>query len=383
MKLNPTILALLLILIGSACQVHAQQRYVGPPQTGAQYGSYTVSPGQPAAEVYQTALLFGGGETPQADACDDPSCLDEACADDCCGPRWQFYGEFLYLRPGNDKVSYAVPINGAIVPPAGVAPVQVGPEGTVDNGFQPGFSIGLGYALSECSNIGASYTYFESNTADTTTRSAPFVLRSLVHHPGTANAATDFLQADAAYSIDFQMLDVEFNRLLASGDLYALRYVIGARYGQLDQDFQSIFSNSTTTEIVATDVNFDGGGIRFGLEGERHAECSGFMVYAKGNASFLGGEFTGSYLQGDAFGGNVVNTGWTDDRIVSIVDAEIGVGYTCCESCLRFTIGYMVSAWGNVVTTDDFIQSVQTNNSTDVSDTLTFDGLTSRVEFRY
>ena len=328
-------------------------------------------------------MLQGDGEVPQTDARADQS-FEVACVDGCCRPCWQLYGELLYLRPGNDKVSYAVPINGAIVPPVGVAPVQVGPEGIADNGFQPGFRIGLGRALSECSNLGASYTYFESNTSDTKARPGAFVLRSLVHHPGTANAATDFLQADAAYSIDFQVVDVEFNRLLASGESYALRYVIGGRYGRLEQGFQSMFSNSTDTETVATDVNFDGGGIRFGLEGERHARRSGFMVYAKGNASFLGGEFTGSYVQGDAFGGaTVVNAGWSDDRVISIVDAEIGVGYACCDGRLRFTAGYLVSAWSNVVTTDDFISSVQINDSSDVSDTLTFDGLTSRVEYRY
>lgn len=376
MKLNPTILTLLLILIGSAHQVQAQLWDEEPSQSGDQndLAGYAVMSGEPTTEVLPTAMLQDYGGPPQTGV--------SSRVVDSCGPLWQFYGDFLYLRPGNDKVSYAVPINGAIVPPPGVAPVQIGPEGIVDNSFHPGVRVGLGRALNACSNIGGSYTYFESDTADTTTQSVPFVLRSLVHHPGTANAVTDFLRADAAYSVDFQMVDVEFNRLLASGDLYALRYAIGARYGQLEQDFQSIFSNSTATEIVATDLDFDGAGIRFGLEGERHA-CNGLMVYAKGNASFLGGEFTGSYLQGDLFGGNVVNTGWADDRIVSIVDAEIGVGYTCREGRLRLTAGYVVSAWGNMVTTDDFIQSVQTNNSTDVSDTLTFDGLTSRVELRY
>jgi hypothetical protein len=375
-------LAVLLILIGSACPIHAQEMVAGVPQGGVEYAGYAGSLGYSDAEVSQTAMLYGEGEASATDAVAE-SCLGDACVKDCCRPCWQFYGEFLYLRPGNDKVSYAVPINGAIVPPAGVAPVQVGTEGIVDNDFQPGFRVGFGRDLSECSNIGGAYTFYESNTTDSTVRTAPYVLRSLAFHPGTANASTDFLQADATYSIDFQMVDLEFRRILGSGDSYALRYVIGARYGQLEQGFQSVFTNSTVTELIATDVNFYGAGIRFGLEGERRAKCNGFLVYAKGNASFLGGEVTGRYVQGDAFGGTVVNTGWADDRVISIIDAELGVGWVGCNGRLRLTAGYLVSAWGNAVTTDDFIRSVQNNNSTDVSDTLTFDGLTTRMELRY
>ncbi len=381
MKLNFTLFVAALILAASQCQTHAQQLL---QDRGAVTAWHTLdadiaAPWQPPNVIVPVAALVQVDEEVSQAADTDLLCYDQTC----CKPCWQVFGEFLYLRPGSDGVSYAVPINGAIVPPAGAAPVQIGPEGIADIGFQPGFRAGLGYALSECSNIGGSYTFFESNTTDWIAQGVPYVLRSLVHHPGTANASTDFLQADAISSIDFQLADLEYSRILTSGTSHDLRWLIGARYGTLEQGFQSIFTNATDTEIVASDVDFDGGGIRFGLEGERRAKCSGWRIYAKGNASFLGGEFSGTYAQSDAFAGNVVTAGWTDDRIVSILDAEIGVGYDCCNGCLRFSAGYLVSAWSNVVTTDDFIGSVQINDSSDVSDTLTFDGLTSRVEYRF
>jgi len=374
-------LAVTLILAGTECQVHARQVDGDRDAVAAWYtlDAEVDSPGQTANDILRTASLLHVREGISQPANGNVARLAPACR----APCWQFFGEFLYLRPGDDKVSYAVPINGAIVPPAGAAPVQVGPEGIVDISFESGFRVGLARALSAYSSVGASYTHFESNTADTISQAPPFVLRSLVHHPGTANAATDFLQADATHSIDFRLADLEYRRLLSSGTLHDIRYVIGARYGHLEQDFQSIFTNAVDTEIVESNIEFDGGGIRFGLEGERRAGRSGWLIYARGNASFLGGEFTGSYTQGDAFGGNIVTAGWADDRIVSIIDAEIGVGWTCHDGRLRFTAGYLVSAWGNLVTTDDFIGSAQTNNSSDVSDTMTFDGLTSRVEFRY
>jgi hypothetical protein len=317
----------------------------------------------------------------------EPCVTDPACCTDCCVPCWKVYGEFLYIRPGNDKVAYAVPINGAIVPPSGAPPVQVGMEAVADVSFSPGYRIGGSCLLDECASVGLMYTGFDSSThGSVDIANTPYVLRSLVDHPGTVSAPTNFLDAAARLSVDFKLADIEYRRLLAHGECYSLNYLLGLRYGNLHQSFASTFANSTTRETVDTRNDFDGLGLRFGLEGERYAPCCGWMVYSKGYASFLGGVSTNRYTQADNFRGTVVNTGWNEDRVVSMLDAEIGIGWTNCNGRVRFTTGYMVSAWMNTINSDDFIRSIQRNsssNSPNLASVMTFDGVTTRLEFRF
>ncbi len=45
--------------------------------------------------------------------------------------------------------------------------------------------------------------------------------------------------------------------------------------------------------------------------------------------------------------------------------------------------GYMVSAWFNVVSTDEWIQAVHNNNFIGLGDSLTLDGVVARAEIRY
>ena len=50
---------------------------------------------------------------------------------------------------------------------------------------------------------------------------------------------------------------------------------------------------------------------------------------------------------------------------------------------IRITGGYLFSGWYNVVRSSDFIRGVQNNNFAGLSDTLSFDGLVTRLEFRF
>jgi hypothetical protein len=311
----------------------------------------------------------------------DP-CCDVCCKPACCCPKWTVYGEYLYLRPGNEEVSFGVPLNGPITPPPPALPIQVGREGVADIDFNSGFRAGFGCALGPCSTLGASYTHFESDTESQLQVAAPIVLRSLVFHPGTANAAADFLDGRARYDIDFQLADIEYRRTLARGPLYDVSWLAGIRYAHLEQDFRSVFTNATTIEAVDTDITFDGGGIRLGLEGERRA-CCGLLVYGRGYASFLSGRYSTAYTQADDFANTVVTTGWDEDRVLSILDLELGVGWVSPQGRLRLTTGYMFSGWYNVINTDELIQAVQDNSTVAVGDTLTFDGLVVRGELRY
>ena len=102
--------------------------------------------------------------TPPASAVQAPANCQAACNG--CGdiPKWHVFGEYLLLRPRNEGVEYAVPINGNIV--ADQVPLQVGPTGVVDPQFQSGFRIGFERVLSECSSISLAYTYYRNDAND-------------------------------------------------------------------------------------------------------------------------------------------------------------------------------------------------------------------------
>lgn len=313
--------------------------------------------------------------------------VQAGCSGQACGPDFRGFGEFLYLRPSNERVAFAVPINGAIVPPTGVAPVQLGIESDVDCSFDAGFRAGFACKLDECTEIVATYTHLECDTTDeadySTPGMPPFVLRSLVNHPGTQAAPTDFLQADARLDLDYQLADLECGMLLWGDHKTRVDLSAGIRYCHLDQFFNSNFSNSTTTEQVSSSIRFDGGGVRLGADGEWKVGCRGLMVYGRTAASFVGGEFRGRYDQTNSLRGNVVTAGMNEDAIISIVDLELGIGWTGKGDHFRVTGGYAFSGWFNTVNTDEFIQAVQTNNSVSVGDSLGFDGLVARAELRF
>ena len=363
------VLAIVVAVLGFAGQSPAQQ------SPGDIISPSAASQGQPS--------FSGPAASPQPESGQGPcDCRPGAC----CIPNWSVYSELLYLRPGNANIPFGVPINGAIAPPAGVAPVQVGPEGVVDHYYQPAFRLGFRCALDDCGSLGGSYTQFDHNAAAGLHVTAPTVIQSLITHPGTFSAATDFLDSDANDNLQFRLADIDYRRTLCCDDLYAINYLFGCRYASLNQNFLGQFSNSTTHEAVATQVNFEGGGLRVGLDGERHACGSGWMVYGKGDASFVGGQLRTQYTQQDDFRGTVVSTGWNEQRVITILNLELGFGWVSPSGRFRATTGYMVNGWLNMLRTSDYINAVQTNTSgvsTNQANMMTFDGLVTRLEYRF
>jgi hypothetical protein len=203
-----------------------------------------------------------------------------------------------------------------------------------------------------------------------------------VTHPSTASAAQDGLSARANLEVDFDLIDVSYRHLLKCSELYSANYVVGARYAKLEQQFDSQFVKQGL-ETVTTDIDFDGAGLRLGLETQRYSCRNRLHVYANGYASFMAGRFRAHYFQGQAFDPTVVNTEWEAGRIVPILDLEAGVGWTSDNGKLSLSAGYLVNAWFNTVKTQDFIHAIQSNNYLGLSDTMTFDGLQARLAYQF
>lgn len=309
--------------------------------------------------------------------------------------RSGFFGDFLYLRPRNAEVTYALPIDGPVAPVLGDE-VPTGPAAVVDFGYESAFRVGFGLRIKPDSSLSAQYTYFRGSDEDAVTVAAPILLRSLVTHPLSMNTTTDTLDASASTAIDYDLIDVDFKALFDGCEPVqcdncgncktefadVVNYIVGVRYARLDQDFRSQFVVTGST-AVNTNVDFDGGGIRLGLEGERHSTVTGLYVYGQGITNLMVGEFKADYLQTNTFNGTEAITSWSAGRVVPGLDLELGFGWVAPRRRLRLSTGYMVSTWFNVVKTEDFINAAQTHDFDDLSSILTFDGLVGRAEWEF
>ena len=331
-----------------------------------------------------------GGETESASC--DSSCFD-SCDDDCCLPFWAHrsgvYGEFLYLHAWGADMAHAIQQNGS----GGAGTVPSGRVGVVDPQYQPGFRLGFNRAINNCSSIGASYTQYRSSASDSLIANvgSPInagigeTVRSLVLHPGTVNAGSTSTRVDADYDIDFQFVDIEFRNLLSGSDCHALDYVVGVRYGVLEQQFSQLanFSQPNGQVRTSTDIDMSGIGLKLGLDGRRQF-VGGISGYTKGFLSLLMSEFQSEYSQFD----NTTRTRqaystWDDERVVPVLEYEIGLTWTSCSGNLRISSGYYTAFWFNVINTAELIQATQRASFTGAHDTIAFDGFVTRAELRF
>ncbi|WP_254509970.1 Lpg1974 family pore-forming outer membrane protein [Anatilimnocola floriformis] len=318
-------------------------------------------------------------------SCGDGMCGGgcDSCGDDCgWSNRWNVFGEFLYLRARDAETAYASIIDGPIV--AGAPGLQAGRTGVLDYDYQPGFRIGGGFTLDNCNQIQVMYSQLDATSNDTITTAAPDVIRGLVLHPNSANAGANFLDANANGELRFNILDIAYRGLLASCSDYEVGYLVGVRSTRLEQYFQANFNN-VGTETVTSNVDFDGVGMRFGMDFERYGRNRQWFVYGKGYASLIGGRFQADYLQSSQADPVVATTSWEAGRVVTMLDLETGLGWQSCSGNIRLSVGYLYSGWFNTIRNNEWIHAVQNNDfvATGMStydSSVTFDGLTARVE---
>jgi hypothetical protein len=316
-----------------------------------------------------------------------PSCATGNCApapeacDPCCPAFWEhrnsIYGDFLYLTARGANVNFATPVDGILATSRPVGHIAVG-----DPDYDSGFRVGGNWALDSCSSLEFVFTRWESNTQHSVTSpTAGTFVRADLTIPTLASVANDSLFARANYDLGLQLYDLNYKALIWGGDNHFLNYAIGLRYGHLDQDFVATYSiNGATT--VDSEIDFNGFGPRFGLDGERLL-CNGIFLYGRGFLSVLMGEFDVEYIQANVNNGQQAFTGFNDDRVVPIIEVELGVGWQSECGKYRLSTGYYFTSWFNAMTTQSTITSIQANNFSDIDQTITFDGLTSRFEIRF
>ncbi|HUY91365.1 MAG TPA: Lpg1974 family pore-forming outer membrane protein [Pirellulales bacterium] len=301
----------------------------------------------------------------------------------CCDPFWAHrsgaFFDFLYLRPRNADVAYALPRNG--VDPATAVPY--GAVATANPNFGAGFRLGSTYAIDRCSSLQLTYTYFQSNANGSAFTNPPLSMHSLVTDPHTYTAASDSLASLSRYHIGFQLVDLDYRRLIAAGNNWSVNYAVGTRYAHLSQLFRESQPIGPGQTNVGSNINFDGAGARAGLMGKRKAANSGLMMYGKGFVDILAGNFRSNYLQVNNFQQTQVWTSWKDFRPVPILEFELGAGWQSADGRFQFRGGYYFASWFNTVSTSNYVQAVQTNNYVNIGNAITFDGLVLRGQYNW
>jgi hypothetical protein len=377
---------------GAAADAYAGGYVMADP---AGYAAYEYPQATYDQAAYQGQVDSQPAGYPQAAGpCHEGNC-DHCCPSHCsmgrCLHRSGVFGEFLYWQVTGADLSYGVPQDGISAPgsptPPGTAPV--GDVGVLEYDYEAAFRVGFNVALHCNSSVSVAYTHFETNTDHALFIPAPFVIQPLVLAPGTFNAGFTAQLATAETSLEMETIDLDYRGVIMSCSKYHLNCVAGARYGELDQSFSSVFlfapPNGTT--FVATELDFAGAGLRLGLEGERFIlPRMGISLYGKAIGSVLGGEFRGTYGQVNQFNGVEAFTTWEDSRLVPMAEAELGFSWVNRRDTLRFSAGYYAGIWSNVVTTAEWINGVQGLSFVDISrdtyDCIRFDGLVARAELR-
>jgi hypothetical protein len=312
--------------------------------------------------------------------------IDECTARRCRVPKVSVFGDYLYLQVSDADVTHAQQQDGI----GGAGTVPFGDIGSVGLDWEKhSYRVGGSIACGPCSDVVVTYTDFDVDAIDQVV--APTIpggggaVGSLVHHPGAALTASAG-PVDANYLVGFQQGDVMCRTVWREGPRHMVRWMLGGQYVHLDQDFaqNGIFGGGLGGAIdTSTVINFDGGGIKAGLDAERWLG-HGVSVYGRVTASAMTGRFNSRYnMYNESTDAMLAQANWKDDRVVSQLEYEFGLGLTSLDCHWRGTIGYMLSYWDNVVTTSDFINAVQADNYTNVGDSITFDGFVSRVEYRW
>lgn len=358
---------------------------MGPPPMGMP-GMPGMPMGAPPMEINGLGEMAGGG---YGGPCGPGGCgpsYGGPSGNDGCGwcEGYFVFGEALLIRPRNAEVAYAVPIDSSVIANAASPIVPIGAVRVADPDYTPGFRVGFGRVVSPRSALSFSYTQYDRDTFDALSIGGPpGVVRSLVTHPNPLTVTGNGLDTAALLQTQMQLLDLDFKALFYATEQTELSGVVGARYGNLEQHLAVGFAPVTGFEEVLAESEFDGGGLKLGLEGLRRGLTHQFFAYGKGYASFLAGDFRTRYQFNTPTLANDVDTSLKVGRVVTMLDLETGIGWENFTGNLRFSMGYMFSSWLNVVKVDDYIHAVQQNNYTGSnlgSSSLTFDGVTGKIE---
>jgi hypothetical protein len=310
---------------------------------------------------------------------------NRCCCEDPLEQRTSVYIDYLYLQAFGVDMNHGIQQNGV----GGLGTVPAGDVGTAAPEFESAFRVGVHRASTCSTGWTVAYTQYESHVGNFLPAASGVggTTQSLVLIPTTLTAANTFDSLTASYDIDFRLADFDYDMMIACSDNSILNFCVGARYAHLTQDFSQlgVFSGATGEVLTTTGILFDGGGLRVGLDGQWQCCHSRWGLYGRSFLNVLFGQFDSNYTQFNVTQDftEARQSNWHDHRVVPILEYETGLQWTSCGGCLRLSAGYYAAHWFDIVDTAEWIQAVQHADFTSPDHSVSFCGLTSRVEYRF
>jgi hypothetical protein len=236
-------------------------------------------------------------------------------------------------------------------------------------------------------SVRLAYTTFESRTSNAREATADELAANinifplLMFGPTLTPIAATNVSASGQLDVNLEMIDADTRLLLWDNGRLSLTGYAGARWAELEQELVAHYSVNGGTVVQAIS-SFEGIGPRLGMDGYGSVGCWGFGYYARSEVSFLYGAVKGDYRQLPTIGASPIFTDWKADRIAPVYELEMGVQWMGPRKRLRLSVGYLMSVWFNILKAEDVVQGVQENQYDDLSDSMTFDGVVARVEFK-
>jgi len=337
---------------------------VGPLRVGFDAGRSERNPSESVRPA--TAMVASPAH------CDNCGKALDACI---CANSITIYADWLYLQPRGSDLGYAYPTDEAFGRP-------LGPTSQIDYDYEPeGFRVGGMMPIGDGPHTyGITYTRFKAGTNSSAFAAPGGTLQTLLlasPSPLTADAASTGF-AIAHSEVDFNLFDTELRHYFCGGcDQGRLYGFIGSRIATLDQMFNVTYDR----DVVHTAQDLRGAGVRGGIGGS--TTIKGIKLFGSVGLSVLATEIETMYRQTNNLAGRVVDYRQDIDRVLPVLDLELGVGLDIGKHC-SVSVGYLYSVWFNVVTPEQTIQAVQAGDFTgDIEDDLTFDGFFTRFEVNW
>ncbi len=340
------------------------------------------------------SLVTHAGYASCEELCDEPISECQACDSHACGcpsarqHRTAIFADFLYLRAGNADLVYArEQTDSNVLPDA-----PTGRVGSFPVDHHPSFRFGARWAWDDYRSIEGSFTWFESGASSSISsvgQPGQVALDMTGSYPLTPTSSFGMAAvANGTYNIRFQTVDLDYRRRLWGSVGSDVDYTVGLRYARLTHDFSASFLRILNAgggwDYVDADIRYDGIGLHLGLDGFSRLPRSGWRLYAKGDISFLAGGWRANFRQTSENGAYApIGDQFADFPIVTILEGELGVGWESADGRWRILAGYSLSGWLDTVTMRSFIAGVRSGSPSGRNETITFDGLTTRIEWRY
>jgi hypothetical protein len=257
-----------------------------------------------------------------------------------------FTGEYLLLHPRRNALDYAVVSPDANLTPGGS--IQ-----SLDWHTSSGFRVGAGYQLpNEPWQLGVTYTYLHS-----------FDDRAVSAPPGGAAYATltrgggvdDVQTAAGSTNFDFNVIDLLAARPIDVSPTLNVRLYGGGRFAWIDQKLTAIYNagaSGAMNDVVTSPVYFRGAGVTAGAQG--FWKCyHNFGLYGRFTGSLLSGQFRNFLTEANNNGATPIVS--VQEKYYQVVPVmELGLGVAWQGEHVRFSVGYELQNWFNMVNSPTF-----------------------------